>query len=511
MSNAIKGDINKRRIAQNTIFLYIRMLLNMAISLYTSRIVLQQLGVVDFGIYNVIGGVVALFTFINSAMASSTQRYLTYALGKEDTSKINLTFNTSLQIHFIIAIIVCIVAEIGGLWLIHHKMLIPSDKMSAANWVFQFSVLTLVINFINVPYTAILISYERMKTFAYISLAEVSLKLVSAYLLVISPMDKLVVYSILMFCIPLIIRILYTVYCHTNFNTVKIKKIYDKVLFKEMTFFAGWGIIGQIAGIGCTQGLNVLLNIFFGPAVNAARGIAVQVQSAIYQFSYNFQTAVNPQITISYAKGKIKEMHSLIFQSSKLTFFMLFALSLPIIIETPIILRLWLVDVPEHTISFFRIIIWICIIDSMANPLMVAASANGNIKKYQITIGGLLLLTVPISYVVLKLYHNPDSVFYVNLIIAIIAFISRLFIVRPLIQLSLREFAAKVILPCFATGVISAIPPIMLYMMLPKSYTNVFIIIILSVLSVTFFAYFIGMNKNEKAFIKSSLLSRITR
>lgn len=511
MSNPIKGDINKGRIAKNTIFLYIRMLLTMAIGLYTSRIVLQQLGVVDFGIYNVIGGVVALFTFINSAMASSTQRYLTYALGKEDDSRLNLTFNTSLQIHLFIAIIVCIVAEIGGLWLMHHKMQIPADKMSAANWVFQFSILTLVINFLNVPYTAILIAYERMKTFAYISLAEAALKLITAYLLIISPIDKLVFYSILMFCIPLIIRILYTVYCHINFKAVKIKRIYDRVLFKEMTFFAGWGIIGQIAGIGCTQGLNVLLNIFFGPTINAARGIAVQVQSAIYQFSYNFQTAVNPQITISYAKGKIKEMHSLIFQSSKLTFFMLFALSLPIIIETPIILRLWLVDVPEHTISFFRIIIWICIIDSMANPLMVAASANGNIRKYQVTIGGLLLLTVPISYVVLKLYHNPDSVFYINLIIAVIAFISRLYIVRPLIHLSVREFAIKVILRCIATGIISTILPLILYLMLPKTYINAFIVIILSFISVTFFAYYIGMNKSEKDFIKNRLLNRIKR
>lgn len=482
------------------------MILAMGISLYTSRIVLEQLGITDFGIYNVVGGIVAMFSVLNSAMAGSTQRYLTFELGRNDNKRVNIVFNTSVQIHLLIALSVVIITETFGLWFLDTEMNIPADRMSAAHWVFQFSILSMVVSFLNVPYTALIIAHEKMSAFAYISILEVCLKLGVAFLLIISPIEKLKFYAILTFLCPLAVRICYWHYCNKNFEVSKLKKIFDWRLFKEMSSFAGWGLFGQLASMGATQGVNILLNVFFGPVVNAARGVAVQVQAAVTQFSINFQTAINPQITKNYANSNFEDMHELMYRSSKMSFFLLYALALPIIIEAPFILNLWLTDVPEHTVAFIRIILWITIIDAVANPLMVAASASGKIKKYQSVIGGLLLSIVPIAYLVLKLGGNPTSAFLVHLLICIIAFISRIYIVAPLTHISPIIFFKKVIMRCMAVGIISLVIPIILYLSVADCTINSIAIIIFSILSVCVVSYYLGLDRGEQVYLNKIIV-----
>lgn len=494
--------MDNKRIAKNTILLYMRMILAMGISLYTSRVVLAQLGVTDYGVYNVVGGVVAMFSVLNSAMASSTQRYLTFELGKNDTNRLNIVFNTSVQTHLLIALIVVIITETFGLWFLNHEMKIPLDRMDAAHWVFQFSILSMVISFLNIPYTALIIAYERMSAFAYISIVEVLLKLGVAFLLIVSPFEKLEFYALLIFLCSLIIRFCYWHYCSKNFETSKLRRIFEPKLFKEMFSFAGWGLFGQLASMGSTQGVNVLLNVFFGPIVNAARGIAVQVQSAVTQFSINFQTAVNPQITKNYASSHFAEMHELMYQSAKFSFFLLYALGLPIMIEAPFILKIWLTEVPEYSVTFLRIILWITIIDAVANPLMVAASASGKIKKYQSIIGGLLLSIVPIAYLVLKLGGNPASAFIVHLVICTIAFIARIYIVAPLTQISPSLFLKKVIMRCIYVGTASIIIPVALYISMEDCVMKNILVILLSIISVCITAYYWGLDKRERQYLK---------
>ena len=305
---------NNKRIAKNTLMLYVRMLFSMIVSLFTSRVVLQTLGVEDYGIFNVVGGVITMFTFINAAMVSSTQRYLNFELAKGNSQRLRSVFNTSLQIHGLIAIAIIVLGETLGLWFVLNKLVIPESRMTAALWVYQCSILACSVNIMSAPYNADIIAHEEMSAFAYISILEVSLKLLIVYLLVVSPIDKLIAYAILTLSVQLLIRFIYSHYCHKHFEESYIEFNVNKVLFKEMSGFAGWSFFGNLAAILYTQGLNMMLNIFFGPVVNAARGIAVQVQSAVQQFVSGFQTALNPQITKNYAVGDLEQMHNLMFR-----------------------------------------------------------------------------------------------------------------------------------------------------------------------------------------------------
>lgn len=491
---------NNKRIAKNTIFLYFRMLFTMAVSLYTSRVVLNTLGVEDFGIYNVVGGIVAMFGFLNLAMSSSTQRYITFELGKNNIEQLKKVFSTSIYIHAFISIIIIILGETIGLWFLYNKMTIPMERMEAALWVYQASIASTIVLIMSVPYNATIIAHEKMSAFAYISILEVTLKLLIVYILYMCDLDKLKLYSILMLSIQIIIRIIYGNYCQKHFVETKLQKVKDWNLYKEMLGFAGWNLWGNCASIAFTQGINILLNIFFGPIVNAARGIAIQVQNAVVQFSFNFQTALNPQITKSYAKGDLPYMHQLIFKSSKFTFFLLIILTIPIQLETSTVLTLWLKNVPEYTINFLRLILSITIIDSIANPLMVSASATGRVKTYQAVIGGVLLTILPLSYIALKLGYPPESVFITHLVICIIAFIIRLIIIKRMIHLKLNEYINKVLYRCLLVLITSIIIPIILKYILEYSIINSFIIIFCSIVNILISIYYIGLDNEEKKF-----------
>lgn len=496
------SNIKNKRIAKNTLLLYFRMLLTMAVSLYTSRVILQTLGVEDYGIYNVVGGVVTMFTFINSAMSNATMRFMAFELGRGDKEKLHQVFCTSMGIHALISLIILVLAETVGLWFLNTHMVIPETRMDAAHWVFQLSVLSTIVMMMSVPYNASIIAHEKMSAFAYISVLEVILKLAIVYMLVIFDIDKLKLYAVLIFCVQLLIRIIYGRYCSRHFAECHYKPIYDKPLFKEMAGFAGWSLFGNLAAVAFTQGVNILLNMFFGPVVNAARAVAVQVQNAIQGFVANFQMALNPQITKTYASGEQEQMHRLVFASGRYSFFLLFFLSLPIIIEINPILSVWLGTVPEYTASFIRLTLCIMMVDALANPLMIAAQATGRIKIYQVVVGGIQLLIVPISYLVLKLGGQPEMVFIIHFLIVIVAQISRLIMIRLMINFSLKGYICNVLMKLVPVVVFAPVLPVVCYITLPQTAIYSFLCVcLISFFSVLVTVFFWGIDKGERSFI----------
>lgn len=477
----------------------------MAITLYTSRVILQTLGVEDFGIYNVVGGFVSIFGFLSGCLSTATQRYITFELGKEDYKRLKEVFSVSIMLHSIMAVILLIFAEIVGLWFLFNKMQISVERIDAAFWVFQCSVFSALVMLVSVPYNALIIAHERMCVFAYVSIIDVSLKLGAVYLLQLLSVDKLILYAVFIVIIQLMIRLFYGWYCSRNFEASKFNFSWNKPLIKEMLGFGGWSIFGNMAYVAYTQGVNILLNMFFGPIVNAARGIAVQVQNAINMFSSNFQAAVNPQITKTYAAGNYNDMHKLIYRSGKFSYFLLIMLSLPVVVETGYILHLWLGVVPDYTVLFLRIMLCITIVDAISNPLMISATATGNIKLYHSVVGGILLGIIPISYLVLKLGGSPESVFIVHLCLCCAAFIARLFILRSLIHLSIRSYIHEVLLKCMFVTIVSIPIPILLGYWLDTTFVSLVLVCVASVITVGISIYFFGLDQEESLFIKGKL------
>lgn len=502
-----------KRIAKNTLVLYVRMLFTMGISLFTSRVVLQTLGVEDYGISSVVGGVISMFTFINAAMVSSTQRYLNFELVRGDANQLRSVFSTSLQIHSLIALAIIVLSETVGLWFLNEKLVIPEARMTAAMWVYQCSILSCAVSIMSTPYNAVIVAHEKMSAFAYISILDVSLKLLVVYLLVVLPFDKLIILSILTLLVQLFIRYIYTLYCHRHFPESYFQFRFNKTLFKEMFGFAGWSFWGNLAAILYTQGLNMMLNIFFGPIVNAARGIAVQVQSAVQQFVGGFQTALNPQITKNYASNNLPQMHSLMFRSARFSFLLLFFLSLPVLMETNFILTLWLKTVPDDAVIFTQIMICISLIYTTANPCVIANQATGKVKIYQMVVGGILLLILPISYVVLKLGAPAYSVFIVHFCIESVAQFSRMYMLRNLIHLSLWQYMKNIYIPIVSTVAIAIILPLVVRMQVAEGWLRFLAVGFTCVLSVGASSYFIGFTKQERVFFldKGLRLLRIKR
>ena len=480
------------------------MILTMLVTLYTSRVVLQVLGVEDFGIYNVVGGVVVMFSFLNSAMSSATQRFLSFELGKNDMFQFNRVFSMSINIHALIALIIFVLAETIGLWFVNTQLVIPESRLVAANWVYQCSILAFMVSVMSVPYNAAIIANERMGVFAYISIIEVSLKLLIVFMLQWILFDKLILYAILILVVAVIIRIIYGVYCKLQIEGCKYRWIADKKLFSTLFSYAGWNLWGNMAAVGMDQGVNILLNVFFGPVVNAARGIAYQLSAAVRAFVGNFQMAVNPQIVKRYANNELASMHSLIFMSAKVSFLLLLFMGLPLAIEAEYVLSLWLGQVPEYTVVFVRLVILIMLIDSLSGPLMTAAQASGRIKKYQTIVGGLLLLIPPISYLLLLKFSNPIIPFIVNTGMILIALFARLVLLRKLVGLSIRRFFQNVIIPI---TIITTLASLSWY--IPNPYSGfgkvIFTGCITSVI-IILLSWFIALSSSERMLIKSKII-----
>lgn len=500
---------NNKRIAKNTLLLYFRMLFMMAVSLFTSRVVLNTLGVEDYGIYNVVGGIVAMFGFINGSMSSATQRYITFALGKGDNNRLQTVFSTTLQIHTLIAGVIVLLGETIGLWFLYNKMQIPADRMDAAFWVLQCSIIAAVVMIISVPYNADIVAHEKMSAFAYISILEVVLKLAIVYMLLVFSFDKLVLYAFLLLAIQILIRFCYSYYCNKHFEETKYKHVWDKALFKEMTGFAGWSMFGNLAAVLFGQGLNMLLNVFFGPVVNAARGIAVQVQNAVQQFVLNFQMALNPQITKTYAQGEMQEMHKLMYRSARFSFFLLFFLSLPVLFETKFILTVWLKIVPDNTVVFLRIMLCTSLIYTLSNPLIIANQATGKVRKYQAICGTILLMILPISYISLRLGLPAYSVFIVHFLMESLTQIVRMFLLRPLIGIRIRDYLTYIYSPVLLVIAVSVILPAFVYFNMEDTVIRFFVVGIVCVLSVSLTAYTLGLSSNERVFVKAKALGML--
>jgi O-antigen/teichoic acid export membrane protein len=494
---------NNRRIAKNTLLLYFRMLFMMVVSLYTSRVVLNSLGVEDFGIYNVVGGVVAMFSVISGTLSAAISRFITYELGKENQEKLNKIFSASVTIQLLLSLIIVILIESVGIWFLNEKMTIPLERMASANWVLQFSVITFVINLISVPYNAAIIAHEKMSAFAYISILEAICKLAIAFFIMISHIDKLIFYTILMCLVSIIVRFTYGHYCKKHFEECTYHFHWDKEILKNMFGFAGWNFIGASSAVLRDQGGNIILNIYFGPSVNAARSIANQVNGAITGFVQNFMTALNPQITKSYASNDRGYMMALIFQGARLSFYMLLLLSLPVLINTHYILVIWLKLVPEHAVLFVQLILIFAMSESISNPLITAMLATGKIRNYQIVVGAFQILNLPISYICLELGCIPESVLVVAIFISQICLAARLYMLRGLIGLSSKQYLKKVYFNILIVTFFSLIIPCILRRYMSDTFFAFVLITLTSLVCTLIVVYYIGCNRDERAFVFS--------
>ena len=495
---AQETQANNRRIARNTIALYIRMFCSMVISLFTSRIILDSLGISNYGIYNVVGGFVAMFSIMSSSLTNSISRFLTFELGKGDTEKLKRVFSTSLNVMFALSIVVLLIGETIGLWFLNSEVNIPADRMESANFVYQLSIATYILGLISVPYNASIISHEKMTTFAYIGIFEIVMKLVIVYTLYISPFDKLKTYALLLFLLSLSIRLIYGLYCNRNFKEAHYQFIYDKPLLRQMTGFAGWNFLAQGAYQLNGSGVNLLINIFFGVTLNAARGIAVQVNNAVSQFISNFMVALTPQITKSYAAGQLPEMHDLIFRGAKFSYFLCLLFLIPICIETDYILNLWLIEVPDYTVSFVSWSLYITAISMFSGTLITALHATGNIKRYMIIVGLVEVSNFPITYMAFKLGANPLYSYYIYFGVYLVLMFLRLYLVKDLIKMSGRRFMREVYARAAMVSAVCVIPPLLIMFAMPSSFVRLALICIVSCLSTVGAVYVLGFTSDER-------------
>lgn len=505
MPQTVENLSDNKRIFQNTMFLYFRMILIVCIGLYTSRVVLQTLGITDYGIFNAVGGVVAMLGFLNTSMASSSQRFITYALGEGGESKVNQVFVTSFWVHLAVAFIVLLVAETIGLWFVYEKMVIPEERFNAAFWVYQCSIVSAIIAILGVPYNSLIIAYERMSIFAYISIVEVLMLLGIVFILRLGGFDKLIMYSVLILTVRTIIFLIYKFYCNKYLFASKLRCFFEKDLFGRIVKFSLWSMNGHLALVGASQGINLLLNIFFGPTINAAHGVATQVQSHVYSFCTNFNLASKPQITKLYANSMYEDMHRLVIQSSKFSFYLMMILALPLMMNVSTILHWWLGLVPDYAAQFVIVMLLSSMARSLSFPLIASVHATGDLKKFQIWEGSVLLLVVPIAYLLLKFGHvNPVIVMCVYFVLEIVAQFIRVWIVLPMIHMPYRDYIIGVVRPLALVIPCAALLPF-LYIWINISQ-NVFIVlgsIVLCFFYILLIVYLLGITDTEKRALDS--------
>ena len=480
------------------------MLFLMLISLYTSRVILDALGVEDYGIYNVVGGFVSMFALISAALTSACSRFLNFELGKGDIKRQNIVFSTAVTIQWGLAILVAVLCEAIGIWYVNNVMVLPPERLTAANWCFQFSVFNFCMNLITVPYNASIIAHEKMKTFAYIGLFQGIAQLGISFLVYLEPFDRLVFYALLLMILQFLIRYMYQMYCRKHFEECHYRFVFDKPLLKHMFSYSLWHLIGNGASVLKNHGVNLVLNYFFGPAVNAARGLANHVDGAVNQFVGNFMMAMNPQITQSYAKGDLKYMLNLINKGSKFSFYLVLILSLPIIINAHFIIGIWLKQVPEYTVIFTQLTLVVMLFSALSKPLITAQNATGNVRDYQLIVGGINLLNLPGSFICLYFGCNPQSVVIVAIVVEMIAFMARVYMLPKTIP-SFRPltFLMNIGLKCLLVACAAVIPAIIVnYYLRENFWTFVFNVLFSICISSVVILYF-GCTYNERTMILS--------
>lgn len=501
----LKNDLNNKRIAKNTLFLYFRTILIMLVTLYTSRVVLNTLGVDDFGIYNAVGGVVSMFAVISGALSNAISRYITFGIGKRNMEQLKVIFCTSVSIQIVIAIIIFVLCEMVGLWFLNNKMNIPANRIMAANWVLHCSLLTFVINLICMPYNACIIAHEHMNAYAYISIFDAVLKFGVAYLLIISPVDKLIAYSILLFVAALGVRLIYGYYCGRHFEECKYKPIYDKSLFKEMIGFTGWNFFGNAASVLNTQGVNLLINVFFGVVANSARAIASQVETAIHQLVASFTTAVNPQITKSYAQNDKHRMFYLVCKGSKFSYLLLLLFTIPIMFEADKILELWLGIVPEGAPLFVRLALLGAMVCILGNTGYTACMATGKIKTYSIWITLVGSMVFVFTWIAYKLGAPIETTYIVYIVVYMMVQIVRLIIMKNLLGFPFSLFMREVIVPILIVSIIAVIVPYLVTSICEASFLRVIYTFVTTTIWTTICTFIFGLTKGERTIILKKL------
>ena len=500
-----------RTIAKNTLMLYVRMIFLLFVGFYTSRVVLDSLGENDYGIYTVVGGVVAMFTIISGALNSAVSRFITFEMGKGGDASLDKVYSTSVIIQIFLSIIVVAICEPVGVWFIRNEMTIAPDRIPAALWVLQFSLLSFVVNLMSVPQMASITAHEKMSAYAYIGILDGLLRLGTALLIMHSPIDRLVWYSALMAGAVIIVRLAYGIYCRKNFPECRFHPVFEKGLVKEMFSFAGWNFIGVTSGVLRDQGGNILVNLFFTTAMNAARGVAVQLNGAVQGFVTNFMTAVNPQITKSYASGDRDYMLSLVKKSSKMSFFLLFIIALPMLFNTEYLLEIWLKDVPAQSASFVRLFLIFALSESVSSSLITAQLATGNIRNYQLIVGGLQLLNLPVSYIFLRYGAPAETTVAVSIVISQICLAARLLLLKRMVGLSPKDFFANVYIKVFMTAFIALVLPFLLCRLMPEGFVGFCMSVLLCVVSAAVSILFIGCTAHERREVMSMIFRRSAR
>lgn len=505
---------DNKRIARNTAFLYLRMILVMGVTLYTSRIVLEELGASDFGVYTVVGGVVAMFAFINSSMTTATQRYLNIELGRGNAQGARDVFSTALTVHATIAVIALILGETIGLWFVNHKLVIPPDSMFDANVVYQSAILSFVVSIMQVPFNSAIIANERMNMYAYISILEVVLKLGTAFLLIWMPSNKLAYYGVFVLITHLLVWLMYVVYTVKVFPECRLRFVYIRNLFREMLGFAGWNLVGSLAHLVRTQGLSIVLNLFLGPLINAAKGIADQIQNAVNQFNSSFQVAMNPQITKNYAAQAYDEMQMLAYRGIKFSSILLVVLVLPICVNINTILHIWLTEVPDYT-GLFSVLVLVDLVVSnfFGSPLIVSMASTGRIKVYQIVISGIWLLILPLSYVMLSMGMAPQYILYANIMLNFVAGVTRLWFCKVNIGYSYSLYIRQVFLPLLGVIVVSTVAVLMLKSLLfgADSLLNMLIVSAVSVVVTIAVSWTLALSNTERSTLIRMITSKLRK
>lgn len=475
------------------------MILVMLVSLYTSRVVLAQLGVTDYGIYNVVGGIVVFISFINSSMANAVQRFLSFELGRNNISNTSRILSVSILVHILISIIFALISELAGPWFIDQHLNIPSSSIFQANIVFQCTIISTIVSFIQVPLNALIISKEKMSFYSVLGIVEVVLKLLTAYTLIFFNRDKLILFAFLQVAISITVFIIYLLYTRFKFVEFKFKIIYDKTLFKSILGFAGWNTLGELSWAVSGSGVNIILNIFCGTTINASKAIADQVNGAVMKFVANFQTAMNPQIIKSYAANDYTGLFSLLDTGCRLSYYLLFMISLPLILEMDTILHIWLVEVPKFTIQFCQWVLICSLVSTITNLFAQAIRATGHIRNYQVTSAVIQILNFPFSYIFLKIGFNPTSVLVVATIIQMIIGLIRMWFVRKQVGYPLKDFMTDILYPIFRVTLLSMMIPLLLHSVLKVGLFKLMIVVIASLLSVSLSAFWGGMSNSERS------------
>lgn len=435
-----KSAVNNKRIAKNTLYLYLRMLFVMGISLYTVRAILDILGVVDYGIYNVVGGVVTMFAFMNKTLSTSSQRYFSVALAKDDRYDLKRVFSLNLTVFSILGVIVVVLLETIGLWFVNYKMTIPPDRMFAANVVYQVSILAMLLHIVVVPYMALVVAHEKMNIFAIIGVVEAVGKLAIVFLLTVISFDKLIIYGVLVLLLAFGNSLWYIIYCLKHYPESHFRWYWNKNEAVDLLGFSGWHFLGTFSTTGRSQGINILLNLFFNPAINAARAVAYQVYGAVHQLVTNFFTAVKPQIYKSYASGQYEEMFKLVMRSSLFSMYLISLLIFPLIASTQFVLGLWLKKIPEYTIVFVQLVLLNGLVDSVDAPLSATALATGKIRKYEIAVSSVILANIPISYVALKMGCNPEITMVISIVLSCIDVFVRTLMLKGMMGFPMKKY-----------------------------------------------------------------------